>query len=57
MKCAHPISEMGSVMGKLYCCYEAHYEMGVAHTVGPELRRYVLMDMFSMSKYQKLVSL
>ena len=26
---------MGSVMGKLYFCYGPHYEMGVAHTVGP----------------------
>ena len=35
MLCAHPILVMGSVMGKLYYCSRPHYEIGLAHTVGP----------------------
>ena len=36
---AHPIIEMGSVMGQLYYCYGPYYKMGQAHTVGPERSR------------------
>ena len=36
--CAYPISVMGSAMGQFYYWYGSHYEMGVAHTVGPGIK-------------------